>query len=389
MAARHRPLNVLVLAACTSHKGGLEVMCLRVAQEMKRRDNNIILAYRDEGDAYGMFQEIASVSYKIRLGPLGFRNVPSSLRLLAKLTTIVKRHRIDVCFASNTGLGRTTGVLSWLTGVAVVYHFGAFYLTPPDLLNRWGLRRSSAAIAPSSKVADTWRRAGVPAEKLEVCPNWTDTGRFRSRTLQERLQIRRRFDIATDIPLILYVGRLCASKGIYTLLDAVKMLNRSNLKPAVALVGALDPSEARDFNLARDGVSSPLHIVGLVNNPEDYFAIADIVVVPALGPEAFGMTLIEAMSCEVVTVASKADSIPEILGPENCDLLFARGSAEECAQRLRTWLSKDAAEREARGRRLRQRVLREYAQDNATFYEEVFRRVAADKAARQIVSQQC
>ena len=37
-------------------------MCLQVAQEMRRRGHNIILAYREEGDAFRMFQEIVSAS---------------------------------------------------------------------------------------------------------------------------------------------------------------------------------------------------------------------------------------------------------------------------------------------------------------------------------------
>ena len=36
-----RSLNILILAACTSHKGGLEVMSLQVAEELKRRGHNI------------------------------------------------------------------------------------------------------------------------------------------------------------------------------------------------------------------------------------------------------------------------------------------------------------------------------------------------------------
>jgi glycosyltransferase involved in cell wall biosynthesis len=383
MNHRQGTLNILVLAACTSHKGGLEVMCLQVAQEMRRRGHNIILAYREEGDAFRMFQEIVSASYKVRLGPAGLRNPFSTLRLLAQLASITRRHRIDVCFASNTGLARTTGLLHLITGVAIVYHFGVFYLKATDVLNRWGLRQSAIGIAPSSHVAETWLGGGLTSEQLQICPNWTNPDRFQHRTTQERLQLRRRLGIAPDIPLILYVGRLCAGKGVYTLISAVKLLNSSGVEPAVVLVGDLEPSERKEFHAALDcKLSSKLHIVGAVNNPEDYFAIADIAVVPALGPEAFGLTLIEAMSSEVVTVASRTDSIPEILGAENSDLLFGPGLAEECAQRLRRWLLADSAERAKRGQKLRQRALRHYSPSNAAFYEDAFYRAAEARRTR-------
>ena len=135
-----------------------------------------------------------------------------------------------MCFASNTGLARTTGLLHLITGVAIVYHFGVFYLKATDVLNWWGLRQSAIGIAPSSHVAETWLGGGLTSEQLQICPNWTNPDRFQHRTTQERLQLRRRLGIAPDIPLILYVGRLCAGKGVYTLISAVKLLNSSGVR---------------------------------------------------------------------------------------------------------------------------------------------------------------
>lgn len=385
MDVARRPLNILILSACTSHKGGLEVMSLQVAEEMKRRGHNIFVAYRDKGDAFQSYNKIATASYEMSLGPFGFRKPFSAMELLAKLVKITKQQEVDICFSTNTGLSRTTGMLTLLTRVACVYHLGLYYGGPVrlDPFARWGLRRASAVIAPFSDVAASWRTVGLVDTQIEVWPNWTDADRFRRREPRERAEMKKRLGIAPETPVIVFVGRISAEKGIPTLLEAVGILNGAGLKPAVILAGHLDPSYRQTFAAMVDGsISSAIHMPGLINNPEDYYSISDIAVnpiVPWVREEPFGLTLIEAMSSELVTIASRGSNFPEILGEENSDLLFAPGSAQECAKHLKTWLLADESERAARGQKLRQRVINQYSSRNAEHYEKVFYRVSAVK----------
>src|SRR5437660_385887 len=96
-----RPLRLLVLSSCTSHKGGLEVMCLQVAREMKERGHEIVLVYRDKGDAFSFYEEIVSDAYQVDLRPFGLRDPFSSARLVRQLIDVVNAEHIDLCFSTD------------------------------------------------------------------------------------------------------------------------------------------------------------------------------------------------------------------------------------------------------------------------------------------------
>jgi len=356
-------------------------MCFEVVHEMKRRGHRVLLIYGSEGTGFELYEKAASAAYKIRLAPLGLRNPVSSATLISRLLRLIRREHIDLLFSTNIGNLRTTGVLRLLTGVPAVYHFGLVCGPDPriDSFTRWAIRRTSLAIAPTIRVAESWQAARAAAEWMEVCPNWTDTDRFRRLGRQERQERRQSLGISPDDPVVIYVGRLSAQKGIPILLEAAKRLAARGIKFSLVLIGDLESSYKEDFDLSIGALKlgkCRFHIIPQINNPQDYLSVADVAVVPGSAPEAFGLTLIEAMSSELPTIAPNANSFAEILGPENADLLFAPRSIEECAELLKKWICADDASRLARGRQLRARVLRDYSAKNAVRYEHLFFSVA-------------
>jgi glycosyltransferase involved in cell wall biosynthesis len=148
----------------------------------------------------------------------------------------------------------------------------------------------------------------------------------------------------------------------------------------VLIVGDIDPLDppssetaATMLDMSRRG---DLRLVRSVNDPEKYYAVADIAVLPTIGTEGFGLALIEAMASELVVLASRAYSIPEIIGHEHADLLFEPGSPAACANRLRTWLRASESDRSQRGSALRQRIVNLFSSRIAEKYEKVFYQAA-------------
>jgi glycosyltransferase involved in cell wall biosynthesis len=76
------------------------------------------------------------------------------------------------------------------------------------------------------------------------------------------------------------------------------------------------------FLAGRRDVVTPLHA-------------ADVVVVPSVWQEAFGRTVIEALSTGRPVVASRVGGIPEIITGPLEPMLFERGDVAELAERLR------------------------------------------------------
>jgi glycosyltransferase involved in cell wall biosynthesis len=124
-------------------------------------------------------------------------------------------------------------------------------------------------------------------------------------------------EYAVEQPYILYAGRLNKRKNITGLMRAFTILKRKNSLPhRLVIVGKRDVLPPEDV---REILSSPfiqdIVFTGFV--PDEHlpllYGAADVFVYPSLF-EGFGLPCLEAMACGCPVVASKATSIPEVVG---------------------------------------------------------------------------
>ncbi|SFO77072.1 Glycosyltransferase involved in cell wall bisynthesis [Geodermatophilus dictyosporus] len=114
---------------------------------------------------------------------------------------------------------------------------------------------------------------GVPLEgRARVVPNGVDTDRYAPR---ERVGARARLGVA-DAPLAVCVGRLSEQKGQDVLLAAWPAVRRSVPDARLALVGE-GPWRERLSAAAGEGVL----VAGNSSDPRDWYAAADVIVVPS------------------------------------------------------------------------------------------------------------
>ncbi len=159
-------------------------------------------------------------------------------------------------------------------------------------------------------------------------------------------------------PRFAVVGRLIGIKGLDTLLDALAVLDRSEVEVEVAGDGPLRASlEARAAAL---GLDERVRFLGRVAPPASVFERALAVVVPSLG-EGFGMTALEAMERGRAVVASAVGGLPELVEHGVTGLLVPPSDPVALAAALRTVVD-DPMRAAAMGRAGRERALREFPQ---------------------------
>jgi UDP-glucose:(heptosyl)LPS alpha-1,3-glucosyltransferase len=150
----------------------------------------------------------------------------------------------------------------------------------------------------------------VPAEKVAVLYNGVDLNRFHPRKRGEnRDQIRNRWKIPCDSPLVLFVGSGFRRKGLDQLLSIWKSPRLDRV--FLLVVGA----DARlDRYQARADVVAPGRIVfaGRQNDVENYYAAADVVALPSL-QEAFGNVVLEALAAGLPVLVSRDVGAAEII----------------------------------------------------------------------------
>ena len=134
--------------------------------------------------------------------------------------------------------------------------------------------------------------------------------RFESRPRAERLV--QRFGLR-DHPVVLFLGGLKARKNPFLLLDIWRAVVQERPDARLVVAGAgplLDTLRRRAATLPPGSVI----FTGYVPEAEkvDYFNLADVLLFPS-ALEGFGLSVAEAMSCEVPVVVSGRGSLPEVV----------------------------------------------------------------------------
>ncbi|BFH67235.1 hypothetical protein J27TS7_14890 [Paenibacillus dendritiformis] len=169
-------------------------------------------------------------------------------------------------------------------------------------------------------------------EKTAINMLGVDVGRFPSRWTEEGIQRYTKEKRARgweERDIVLYVGRLIPQKGVWELLQAVPRVVSEHPRALFVIVGGvsygLNWKTAYVRRLERFARKYPHHIRMVPYVPHEdipaWYAMADLLAVPSLRREAFGLVNLEAMASGVPVVASRVGGIQEIVRDRETGLL--------------------------------------------------------------------
>jgi glycosyltransferase involved in cell wall biosynthesis len=192
-------------------------------------------------------------------------------------------------------------------------------------------------------------------------PNGVDIEHFHP-GLDGRL-VRKRYGIPHGTRVVLFVGaldRAHQSRRVDLLLEAIALLADPHLHLLVVGDGDL---AAHYRGLADElKLATQTHFVGSVDHGAlpNFYAAADIVVLPSDLQESFGLVLIEAMACGKPVVASNLPGVRLVVSDDLDGLLVYPGNAAGLAAKMQQLLD-DPGRRQAMGVQGRAKVETRYA----------------------------
>lgn len=210
-------------------------------------------------------------------------------------------------------------------------------------------------------------KAPEVASKLRVIYPGVEIARFPSQYSAEGAAIREKLRKKRGLSgkkVVLFMGRLIPLKGVHHLLKIVPQLAKSDPELVVVIVGSPFYGSHRKTAYARKlenlGRKSPGHVrfVPYVPHTEvpGWMLVADIVVVPSGQREAFGLVNVEAMSCGVPVVATRAGGMKEIIRNGITGYLVNPAKVESELREKLDLLLRDKQLRQKLGRNSRARV---------------------------------
>jgi len=370
--------------------GGGESQARALARGLLEEDAEAIVLTRRSDAALPREETLDDVPV-YRVGPAGPRHLNKWGLLLTVLPALLRlRDRYDLIFVSGYRvLGVPAVVAAWLLGKRCVLKAdstgemsGAFFAPGLRALrlsdSSWIFRRllalrnrvllrADAFVAISSEIRRELLEAGVDAEAVHGIPNSVDVHRFRPVDATAREELRRRLGLPLGARIATYTGRLVSTKGLPQLLDAWRELQAGRDDLLLLLVGAggLDihdcEAELREF-VRRHDLGRTVRFTGAVDNVADYLQASDLFVFPTLN-EAFGISLIEAMSCGLPVIATPVGGVRDIVEHERDGLMVDVGRAEPLRAAMRRVLD-DRGLAASLGGEARRTVVARYAEAN-------------------------
>jgi phosphatidylinositol alpha-mannosyltransferase len=358
-----RPLRICqVSAAYYPYPSGVTELVHHLSEALRARGHEVHIlttSYHDDGPPTRYVTRVGRAVFL----PMNksYATVPFDLDMTGKVKRFLRSHEFDIVHVNGffppdisyyaLQHSRSVNVASFLT-VGFRDYGPAAWLWK---LMSSGLNRRMHGRIALTQGALEYIRPFFPGE-FRVIPPGVDTVRFHPKG-NPKLEVLNsksglgfrssdlRLPVSGDprplTPTILFVGRLDKRKGLDVLLRAFPRVRQDFPDARLTIVGK-GPTEMESRLLAQKlGIADHVDFKGFAtaDGLPSYYAGADVYCSPALGGEAFGIVLLEAMSCATPVVASDITGYNEVVQNEENGLLCRPNDPAALATALTRLLS--------------------------------------------------
>lgn len=181
------------------------------------------------------------------------------------------------------------------------------------------IRKTKSVLDVSDYINQTLKEfLGETSIEYKVLRNKIDSNRFRIELNAQQLnEIREKYDIKAGQQIVLFTGRFSPEKGIRELLTAFKKVKSKN---AILLVvggyyfgsGMISSFEIEMKELV-EKLAEKIKFAGFIDYKKipEFYAIADIVVIPSVWDDPAPLTVIESLSAGKALITTYSGGIPE------------------------------------------------------------------------------
>lgn len=322
----------------------------------------------------------ASEPYRLRLEDIDCRVVPLRIeRKIAPVRDLAALFALWRCmragqfalvhsFAPKAGL--LAMIAGWFARVPIRLHTfqGEVWVTRRGLVrqllkaaDRLTARLATHALVVGEGERQFLIREGVLGEESAVLAKGSIAGidieRFRPDPAA-RARIRSSLQIGENATVLLFLGRIARDKGILDLAAAFRSTAQARPDLHLVIAGPDEENLQHEIGHAAQAVRARLHFPGLLENPAEWLAAADVLCLPSYR-EGFPVVILEAAAVGIPSLGSRIYGVSDAIIDACTGVLHEPASVPDIAAKLAA-LADDPRARLALGQAARARVRRDF-----------------------------
>lgn len=367
-------LRIAVIVKSFNLYGGMERYAVEVARRLSLKGHKVDIFAREADKNL-----LGKMDFFPLTKSFSFSSVLGAAALAADVSRKISGKKYDIVHSHERSYCQDVLTFHCFSYKGSLENYGFFrkldqtYLSPRSWLYLWLEKKQllTENIVSVSDVVlnDIRRNYDLKGKEFTISPG-VDTDYFTPAWLKEnRKKVRKELDLENE-KIILFVGSEFKRKGLDFVFSALP-------KGVILLVvGSGEYLEVFRKKAKKQGVDKSVVFAGHSEDVRNYYAAADLVVLPSRS-EAFGMSILEGMSCGLPVVTTANTGVSSII--ENGKNGFVVEKGEDLKQFFSAFFKKDC-EPEI-GTEARKTAMKFQWDIIADQYEELFYKIVDHKKA--------
>jgi N-acetyl-alpha-D-glucosaminyl L-malate synthase BshA len=233
-------------------------------------------------------------------------------------------------------------------------------------ITRYSLEHSDGITAVSQYLRNETLEIFRVTNPITVIYNFVDTDRF---VRTENAEMRKKY-APNGEKIVMHLSNFRPVKRIGDIVDAFALVLK-DMPSKLLLVGDGPERYTAEHHIQELGIGDHVIFLGKQESVVELYSIADVYFL-ASETESFGLSALEAMSCEVPVVGTFAGGLPEVVVHSETGFLCSLGDIDEMAEAIKVILQDDSR-RKAMGKAARERAISHFKINDITAkYEEYY-----------------
>lgn len=320
-------MKILHLSSESSWRGG-EQQIAYLLEESVRLGINIVVACRT-GAAFAQRCQDEGWPYY----PLSFKN-SFDLATAWAIKKICQNEAIDLVHV-HSAKSQGVAVLAATLGnsTPLILSRRVDFPIRQNRMTRWKYNHPKVVkiISVSHAIDNIVRSSVLHPERCVTVHSGVDPDRFVASTGY----LRKTFKVPADTLLIGNTSALADHKDYPTFVEAAKVFKQTGIRAKFLIIGDGSLREAVRQDIARHQLEEDVLMTGFLENLDEVLPELDFFLMTSK-TEGLGTSVLDAFSCRVPVVATRAGGIPEMVVHEQTGLLAEVGDANTLAAHLNT-----------------------------------------------------